>query len=72
VTGQQRMLTPTRHPILLCRRSVLPYTRFCNCLFDYGYVSYAVLYFDSTHYCFAYLLRLLLTVIQNGLDMAKS
>jgi hypothetical protein len=39
VTGQQRMLTPPWHLILrICRRSVLPYTRFCICFLDYDYV----------------------------------
>jgi hypothetical protein len=32
----------------ICRRSVLPYTRFCNCLLDYDYVihivNFAILY----------------------------
>ena len=26
----------------ICRRSVLPYIRFCNCLLDYGYVLHIV------------------------------
>jgi hypothetical protein len=43
VTGRQVMLTPPRHLILPSH-----YTRFCNCLLDYGYVlhivTFAVLY----------------------------
>jgi hypothetical protein len=35
----------------ICRRSMLPYTRFCNCLLDYDYVlhivNFAILYFLS-------------------------
>jgi hypothetical protein len=26
----------------ICRRSVLPYTRFCNCFWDYDYVLHIV------------------------------
>jgi hypothetical protein len=37
VTGRQRMFTPPRH-YRICRRSVLPYTRFCNCVLNYAYV----------------------------------
>jgi hypothetical protein len=42
VIRQRRMLTPPWHlnhsDLCICRRSVLPCTRFCNCLFDCEYV----------------------------------
>jgi hypothetical protein len=42
------LLLGTWSYLRICRRSVLPYTRFCNCLLDYGYVlhivNFAILY----------------------------
>ena len=38
--------------LCICRRSVLPYTRICNCLLDYDYVlhivNFAILYTQET------------------------
>jgi hypothetical protein len=36
------LLRGTWSYLCICRRSVLPYTRFCNCLSDYGYVLHIV------------------------------
>jgi hypothetical protein len=36
------LLLGTRSYLRICRWSVLPYTRFCNCLLDYGYVLHIV------------------------------
>jgi hypothetical protein len=36
------LLLSTWSYLCICRRSVLPYTRFCNCLLDYGYVLHIV------------------------------
>jgi hypothetical protein len=40
--------------LCICRRSVLPYTRFCNCLFNYDCVLYmvnfAILYIDHNYF----------------------
>jgi hypothetical protein len=36
------LLLGTWSYLRICRRSVLPYTRFCNCLLDYGYVLHIV------------------------------
>jgi hypothetical protein len=37
--------------LCICRRSLLPYTRFCNCLLDYNcvlqIVNFAILYFEG-------------------------
>jgi hypothetical protein len=44
-----QILSDVFHTYLsICWRSVLPYTRFCNCLLDYDYVlhiNFAILYF---------------------------
>jgi hypothetical protein len=42
------LLLGTWSYLRICRRSVLPYTRFCNCLWDYNYVShinFAIFYY---------------------------
>jgi hypothetical protein len=48
------LLLGTWSYLCICRRSVLPYTRFCYCLLDYDYglhiVNFAILYIK--HYVF--------------------
>jgi hypothetical protein len=43
------LLLGTWSYLCICRRSVLPYTRFCNCRFGYDYVlhivNFAILYY---------------------------
>jgi hypothetical protein len=43
------LLRGTWSYLRICRRSVLPYTRFCNCFLDYDYVwhiaNFAILYY---------------------------
>jgi hypothetical protein len=43
------LLLGTWSYLRICRRSVLPCTRFCNCFFDYGYVLHIV-NFDILYY----------------------
>jgi hypothetical protein len=42
VSGGCLLLLGTWSYLCICRRSMLPYTRFCNCLLDYGYVLHIV------------------------------
>jgi hypothetical protein len=39
----------------ICRRCVLPYTRFCNCLLDYDYVLHTVNFAIFVSLCSEYL-----------------
>jgi hypothetical protein len=67
VTGQQRMLTPSRHLILPShfRRSVLPYTRFCNWIMIAFYTLLTSLFFILWHFTHAFFVHFVLKLFQH-------
>jgi hypothetical protein len=73
VSGGCLLLRGTWSYFCICRRSVLPYTRFCNCLLDYDYVlhnvNFTILYSMCSIIWIDWLLRTYpIVMIYNGID----